>query len=170
MIELGLIYNGNGTFRLRTHFDFKLCQKNFEDGEALRAKVDHQRSVKQNAYFHALIQAAWENQRCGPQFPTWEHMKSWLLIQAGHCDVKHFDPGSMTPQVAAYLRNVFDTVDFTTDGNRITMKTAKSVSFKRCDAAVMKEVVDRVAEIICTDIIPGARPNELFDMAKEKAA
>lgn len=169
-VQLRLIYNGNGTFRVREHLDFKICQEQFGAGEVLHAKVTHQRSLKQNDYFHALIQAAWENQRSGPHLPTWEHLKHWLLIQADHCDVFELEPSSMTPQVAAIFRKTFDTVDFTEKGGRIFMKVAKSVSFKKCDGEAMKQVVDRVVAIICEEIVPGARPQDIFEMAKTKAA
>lgn len=170
MLDLRLEHIGDGQFRPRTRLDYELCCEQLERGEHVRAKVTRKRSVQQNEFFHALIEAAYENQRGGPQLPTWRHLKSWLLIQAGHCEVKRFDAGAMRPEVAAWLRRTFDTLDFTTDGRSIFVKTAKSVSFKSADAETMRGVVDRVVEIICMEIVPGAKPDEIISEARERAA
>lgn len=170
MLDLRLEHIGQGQFRTRSRLDYELCCTELDDGEHVRAKVTRRRSVQQNEFFHALIEAAWENQRGGPPQPTWRHLKGWLLIQVGHCNVKRFDAGAMTPAVASYLRQSFETVDFTTDGKAITMKVAKSVSFRRCDAAEMAGVVDRVVELICSVIVPGTTPAEIMSAAKTRAA
>lgn len=174
MIDLRLEYVGGGTFRCRSKLDFELCGQKLRDGEKVRAKITNQRSVKQNEFFHSLIELAWENQRAGPQLPSWRHLKSWLLIQVGHCTVKEFDPRVLGPSVASYLRQVFDTVDFTSEtvGDReiIRMKVAKTVNFKEVSSEEMSEIVDKVVAIICTDIVPGSSPDEILNMAKAKAA
>ena len=103
-IDLQLEHIGGGQFRCRSKLDFELASENFAKGERVRAKVTRLRSVKQNAFFHAIVETAFENQRAGPLLPTWRHLKSWLLIKIGHCDVKEFEPKAMTPAVAAYLR------------------------------------------------------------------
>ena len=170
MLDLRLEHIGGGQFRPRSKLDYELCCKELEPGEHVRAKITHQRSVRQNDYFHALIEAAWESQRGGPQLPTWRHLKSWLLIQAGHCDVKQFALNAMTAEVAAHLRRTFDTLEFTTDGKSIFMKVARSVSFKATNSAEMKEIVDKVVAIICTEIVPGMDPDTIMNQARERAA
>lgn len=168
-LDLQLEYLGGGGFRTRSKLDFELASKEFEQGERVRAKVTRQRSVRQNAYFHALIETAYDNQSAGPLLPTWRHLKSWLLIQVGHCDVKAFSPESMKPEVAAYLRSMFETVDFTTDGKSIFMKTARSVNFTNgANAEEMKAIVDQVIEVIVTSICPGMDANQLRSVADEK--
>lgn len=172
MLDLRLEHVGGGQFRTRSKLDYELCCSELEPGEHVRAKVTHQRSVRQNDYFHALIEAAWENQRGGPQLPSWRHLKSWLLIQVGHCDVKRFDARAMTPAVAEHLRRCFETVDFTTDGTSILMKTAHSVRFGAGGASAdeMSQIVERVVALICSDIVPGCTPDAIMTMAREKAA
>jgi hypothetical protein len=61
---------------------------------------------------------------------------------------------------------VFDTVDFSTDGRKIYMKVAKSVSFAKANSKDMKQVVDRVVKIICTEIVPGMDPATIISVAK----
>ncbi len=160
-LELRLEYCGEGKFRTATRLDWDLCQKELASRRQVFARISKPRSARQNAMFHAMIQDAFLNQRAGPQFPTWEHLKGWLLIQAGHCEVMRFDPEAMTPAVAARLRHTFTGVDFTADRSSIYMKIAKSVSFAKADADVMKDIVDRVIDIICTEIVPGTTPDEL---------
>ena len=168
MLDLRLRYEGNGVFRPASKLDFEDCCRELGQGDLIRARVTRARSVSQNAYFHALIEAAWDNQRGGPQLPSWRHLKSWLLIQVGHCDVKEFDARAMTSEVAAWLRRTFDTLDFTTDGKTIFVKTAKSVSFHATGSKEMSRIVDQVTAIICTDIVPGVDPASIMDMAKAK--
>jgi len=170
MLDLRLKYLGGGKFQTAGSLDFDLCGKELDEGETVRARVTHQRSVKQNAFFHALIAAAWENQRGGPQFPSWEHLKGWLLIKVGHCDVKQFAANAMTAEVARHIRLTNPMADFTTDGESIFMKTAKSVSFKSTSAEEMAPVVDAVVALICSEIVPGVTPAQLLGMAKDRAA
>lgn len=170
MLDLRLRYLGGGKFQAAGRLDFELAGKELDDGEVVRAKITHQRSIKQNAFFHALIAAAWENQRGGPKLPSWEHLKGWLLIQVGHCEVKQFSAKAMTAEVAQHIRRTSPMVDFTTDGESIFMKTAKSVSFKSTSADEMGPIVDAVVSLICTEIVPGVKPEQLLDMAKERAA
>lgn len=173
MLDLRLRFDRSlGAFRPAGKLDYELANGEYEDGELVRAKTSHARSVRQNDYFHALVEAAYDNQRGGPQLPSWRHLKSWLLIQAGHCDVKKFEPRSLTPAVAAYLRQQFDTVDFTTDGDAIYMKTARSVRFGRGGPShdEMSAIVDRVVALICTDIVPGCSPDEMMSAARARAA
>lgn len=165
MPDLRLRYEGNGAFRVASKLDLELAERTFQPQEFVRAKASRQRSVRQNDFFHALIEAAFDNQRGGPLLPTWRHLKSWLLIQAGHCDVTTFEPSAMTPAVAKALRATFDNVDFTHDGRRIYMKVARSVRFDGPDSDEMSAIVDRVVEIIAAHIVPGVDPASLLAMA-----
>ena len=169
MLELRLEYIGNGQLRCRTRTDYELATTELEQGEHVLARLTRPRSVRQNAFFHVLVQAAHENQRAGPPLPTWQHLKHWLLIQAGHCDVRQFSTGSMSQEVAAALRQTFDTVDFTTDGRSIFMRTARSVSFRKCEADAMNEIVGKVVEIISREIVPGVNPEDLLREARTRA-
>lgn len=171
MIDLRLTYEGQGIFRTAFKLDFELASSEFNQGDRVRAQVTKPRSVRQNAYFHALVQKAHENQRGGPHFETWEHMKAWLLIRCGWCEEKRFAPHSMTPEVAAWLRQQFEFLAFSVDTHtsEIIVRTAKSISFKACPADKMGEIMDKSLAIICTEIVPGVDPETIFNMAKEAA-
>lgn len=177
MLDLRLRHMGGGTFQTATRLDFEAAVAEYGEGETVRAKTSHARSVRQNAFFHALVEAAYENQRGGPKLPSWRHLKSWLLIRAGHCEVKRFEPEAMTPEVARFLRSTFDTIHVTVDRrtNEILVKVARTVQFGKDgpSADEMGEVVDRVVALICdpTDgIVPGMDPAAIMDHAKSRAA
>jgi hypothetical protein len=172
VIELRLTYEGNGAFRVATKLDFDLASQEFDQGDRVRAQITKPRSIRQNAYFHALVQAAFDNQRGGPQVETWEHLKSWLLIHAGWCEEYRFKRGSLSKEVAEVLRRKFDFVDFTVveRTGEIIMRFAKSISFKACPPEKMSEIMDKAVAIICTEIVPGMDPETIFNMARGKAA
>jgi hypothetical protein len=150
------------------------------DHPLIRVKLTRMRSVRQNAFFHALIQAAFENQRGGPKVDTWEHLKGWLLVEAGHFDEARFSIGSIHPSVAALVGGGFAkemrkrwsymATGVDTKRNEIYMRFPQSVSFKSCDAERMKQVVDRVTAIICTEVVPGMDPETIMKMSTARAA
>lgn len=176
MLDLRLEYAGGGQFRCGSKMDFDLCNAALVAGERVRAKVSKVRSVRQNDFFHALIQAAHENQRGGPDCPTWLHLKSWLLIEVGHCDeVRIATPGmtetavrALVPGIVAALKQRVDNIGVFYDrrGAALIMRFAKSVSFRAVTSDDMKEIVDKVTAIICTTIVPGLDPETIFNMAK----
>ena len=179
-LDLRLEYVGNGTFRPASKLDFDAIAAELEQGEMVRCKVTRMRSVRQNAFFHALIQAAFENQRGGPKVETWEHMKGWLLIEAGHFDEARFSIGSISPAVAALVGGGFAKemrkrwsymgTGVDTKRSEIYMRFPRSVSFAKCEAEQMKQVVDRVTAIICTEVVPGMDPETIMNMAKARTA
>jgi hypothetical protein len=179
-VFLSLSYLGEGRFQTRTNMDYELCMRTYVNGDAIRAKISKSRSVKQNNYFHALVAAAFENQRGGPKCETWRHLKAWLLIEAGHCDEVRLPMTNATPAsveliaggMARALKRHCETLVVTRDRrtNDVVMRFAKSLSFAATDADAAGAVVTRVTEIICDRIVPGVDPMELIDMAKRRAA
>lgn len=170
MIRVKMEVLANGTMRPVNRISFEALTTKFAAGEHVFAKLTRKRSVRQNNLFHALCQAAYDNQRAGPTLPSWEHLKGWLLIQAGHCTVTRFAPEELTPRVAAAFRKSFADVDFVRDGTgAILMKQARSVAFNETNADEMQAVMNRVVDLICTEIVPGASPEDLLQAAKEAA-
>lgn len=167
-MEVQLRYMGGGRFQSMTG---QTVFGEIKIGDVLRCKITRARSNPQNRFFHSLVRHAYDNQTGdGPLLPSWEHLKYWLLIQAGHCTVQVFDPRAMTPEVAKWLRELDPAMDFTHDRNSIYAKRAKSIAFRAADQDQMNPIVDRVTEIICNDIVPGVDPDELFKMAKDGVA
>jgi hypothetical protein len=178
MLDLRLEYIGNGQFRAATGLDYRLCLDKFQQGDKLKAKVTQPRSVRQNALFHALIQAAYENQRGGPRLDSWEKLKAYLLIEAGHTEERRFSIGSISPALAALVcggfaqvirqRHEYMAAGIDTQRNEVVMRFAKSVSFAKCDSPTMGAITDKVVAHICTDIVPGMDPASIMNMARER--
>lgn len=177
-VDLRLTYVGGGRLQARGKLDLELLEREFEAGEVLRVKAGKMRSVKQNDFFHALIQAAFANQNGGPSMANWEQLKAWLLIEAGHCDEHRIDVRGMSAAqagivaggMAKVLRTKIETCQVTYDRgtHEVIMRFAKSVSFRAADRETMGEIVDRVVAIICTTIMPGSDPATILNQAKAK--
>lgn len=172
---------GQGRFQTAQRLDFDLANKEFSSGELARAKIMRPRSVRQNNFLHALIEAAFENQRGGPQLPTWRHLKSYLLVSIGHCDevrtqlprgTNREEAVRFTGSLAGALRRNYDTVWTTLDLKRseVVMRFAKPTDFGSVDADEIREIVDGVVALICTEIVPGAEPEKLLNEARGRTA
>jgi hypothetical protein len=179
MLALHLEYRGSGTFQVRSKRDLELAETNFVRGEPVQAKVTKRRSVRQNALFHALIQAAFDNQRGGPILPTWEHLRAHVLIQAGHCDevrvnlkglpIEHV-PAVVAP-IAAALRRQVDVVETSYDKrtHEMVLRLAKKWRFSATDRDTANAVFAKVLAYLADEIVPGVEPTTLLDMAKDAA-
>ena len=154
-LELQLVYEGNGRFRTASRFDLTLAGDKLGPGEVIDATIGKKRSAKQHRWFFAMVASAFDNQTTGPHFDDSERMRKWLLIRAGHCTEQRFAPRAMTPEVAAWLRQTYDDIDFATDGAWIYARIAKSIAWSECDGARMGDIADKVVDIICAEIVPG---------------
>lgn len=170
--KIGVRYEGNGYFRAVSRHAHEEAERRFTRGEVMNAEFRKPRSVGQNNLFHALCETAFDNQRDGPQFQSWRHLKSWLLIQAGECSEYRFEPGSLTKKVAAALRQQSETVDFVVNNatGEIVMRFAKSVSFDKMGHEGFTKVFDTCVDIICEEIVPGITREQLIAMAKKGMA
>jgi hypothetical protein len=160
MLDLRLQYEGGGRFVCQTRHDLSAAEAEYAPGTAVRAQTSEPRSLQQNAYLHAIIGDAFDNQRAGPLLPTPEHLKAHVLIGVGHCDVLTFAPGTMTQEAARQLRQRWDTAEFTLrrQSGHIFMKTAKQTRGLSMDE--MRDVIDRVIHFICEKIVPGTTPED----------
>ena len=156
MVELQLIYEGEGRLRTSSRVDLMIVNARFGAGEIIEARVGKKRSMKQHRWFFALVNAAYENQSAGRVFDNPERLRKWLLIKAGHCNVKRFDPRAITREVTAWLRATYDDIDFTHDGQWVYAKTARSIAFKEVGAADMAAIADKVVGVIMAEIVPGS--------------
>lgn len=175
MIELKMLSKGDGSLVPASPLDRNIVLTRLEPGKAVKVAITKQRSVRQNNMFHALVQAAHDNQRAGPQCETWEHLKAWLLIRAGHCHEQRIPLGNMSAAaatqimapLASFTRRVTPVIEYVHDRkrNELVMRSAKSWKFSEADHERATEVLDRVIAIICADIVPGVDPMTLLDWA-----
>lgn len=181
MLDLCLRFEGKG-FVPAARTDWLLARDKLHIGQTFRARLVVPRSNKRNDFLHALIQRAYENQRGGPDLPTWQHLKAWLLIEAGHCEETRVKVGRLTLTEAKAAGLAIATtvrlqgreyVGVTYDGKRgeFIIRTAKSVSFHALpDEGQFAEIVDKVVAIIGAEIVPGMTPEEVFAMGEKQAA
>lgn len=179
-LTLELAYQGDGTFRTASPFDFKLAQKQLGEGEIIRVSVSRGRSSKQNRMFHALVQAAFDNQCHGPMLETVDHMKAYLLIRAGHCNETRIPTAKQSAKdvvatarhMSAFLRQHYDFVETSHDGerNQLILRVAKKWRFSATDRETANVVMQKVIDEICSNICPGTTPESLLGMAEREAA
>jgi hypothetical protein len=179
-LTLELAYQGDGAFRTARPFDYRLAQKQLGEGELIRVNVTRGRSSKQNRMFHALIQAALDNQVHGPMLETADHMKAYLLIRAGHCNETRIPLGKQSAKetmfvarrMSAFLRQHYDFCETAYDDARseLVLRVAKPWRFSKTDHETANSVMERVVSEIVTNIVPGVTPDELLNMAKSEAA
>lgn len=171
MIDLQLIYEGGGRFRTATKLDLAITGERFGAGEVLEARVGKKRSIPQLRWFFAMVRAAFDNQSTGPTFDDEERLRKWLLIRAGHCNVKRFEPGALTREFAAWLRETYQDVDITHDGKWIYVKTARSIARTAVASVEMTAIANKVVEIIMAEIVPGSTWDDwkpYIDAGREK--
>ena len=182
MPDLNLIFKGDGKFITGSKADLALAGKAFAVDERVRGKITKRRSTRQNSYFHAIAQRAFDNQQAGPEFDGWEELRDYLLVKAGWIEVERLDfpdiggnkrdqVHTMAPFVARFAeekrrrhRTVVVSID--TKALQIVIKYPKSFAFEKCDSEEAGEIVDSAINTICTELIPGTDPEELRYMAK----
>lgn len=169
-------YEGNGRFSAVARVDREIADDMAEPGQVVLMRLAKKRSNRQNAYFHALIDAAFENQTEGILHPSPEHLKAWLLCDVGHCQEYRSPLGSMPPSevsnmmepLAAALKINCDTMITTYDprSHEVVLRAAKSWSFRKLGAEKAGEILEAVIGRICTKICPGMSPDDLRRHAK----
>ena len=122
-------------------------------------KSKHRSSPQHRRYF-AIIRAAWHNwpedggtSRFRPQ--NEEHFRYWLEMRAGHYTVtktariESTDPDKAYMLVSSFLRPSKDTTLFLElDGNLLTQKQTRSISYASLGPAEFGRLKDAVCEII----------------------
>lgn len=155
-MELQLIYEGNGRFRTASKIDLGIANAEFGHGEVLVFKPTKKRSIRQHNWFFSMVQKAFDNQSAGPTFDDSEHLRKWLLVQIGHCEVRQWDdPRAITPSVVQFLRQEAAHVFWSHDSRRIYARKALSVSFRAVDGAEMTDIANRVVDVIMAEVVPG---------------
>lgn len=180
MIDLRVEYMGGGKFQTLTPTDYEEAERSLTRGDKVRAQLTHQRSVRQNAYFHALVQCAYENQRGGNKLPSWRHLRSHLLIAAGHCHEERVSLNGVpdklvTPllqNTARVLRRHSDLLEISLDrkSNDVVFRAAKSWSFRETNSDVASAVLNKVIAHICSEIVPNLDPTRLTREAKARVS
>ncbi len=137
-----------------------------------RYLIDHKR-------FFGIVNKAFENNRSNIPFADPEHLRAWLLCEAGHC--APFEVPADAARVmgangyadflcrlmyqAAARKHAFAEVDEAR--GVVTIKMPHSVSWARLDQRAFAPIRDACYEIIETRIVPGVKVQDLFSSALE---
>lgn len=165
MSEAHMRYLGDGKFAAVARVDREIADDMADPGQIVTVKLARKRSNQQNAYFHAIIAAAFDNQTAGHLHPSPPHLKAWLLCEAGHCDEYRVPLGSLLPSdvqsvvgtLAAALKLNCDTMVSSYDRRKheMVLRVARSWSFRKLGPERAGEILDAVIGLICTQICPG---------------
>ena len=165
MIDIPLKLTKTGQLIALDQRDHDLLVQTFRPGQTVRAKLTGARSVPQHRMFFALFQKAFDNMKpvaSVPELRDAEHLRAWLLVEAGHCNIYTLDPEDVSKTFVDILKKEKGDVFFykRRDG-KIIVKFANSISFKslpRSDEATT--LFNECLEIICLKIVPGITPEE----------
>jgi hypothetical protein len=170
MIELWLRYDGGGRFSPASHVDFKTASENLRQGEEILARITRPRSNKENRLLHGAIKSAWDNQRGGPFFSEeeggWLKLRSWLLCEAGHCDLHEFKRGSISPEVIQVLKQTHADCFWSADRRTgmIRMRRPRSIKFSLVNSDEFQPIKNKVLLLLCEVICPGTTPEMLMEI------
>lgn len=146
--------NGAMIPRLRSQAD-----RFYEEGESYVLEEYHSRSINSHNHFFATLNDAWMNlpERLAGEYPTAEHLRKRLLIQAGYCDEQKvvFSTANDAIKASAIALAHDDYIVADVSDRTLTIWTAKSQSVKAMGAkdfqASKSAVLEIAAQMIGTD-------------------
>lgn len=161
----------------------RLAWRDFLDslpsGTCFKVKLTRPRYLADHKRFFGIIHKAFDNNRSNIPFSDAEHLRAWLLCEAGHCATFEV-PGNAASVLgmngyadfmcrmmyqAAARGHAFADADETRQA--ITIKMPHSVSWARLDQRSFAPVRDACYELIETRIVPGVSVADLFTSALE---
>lgn len=138
-------------------------------GRALRWTAEEQRNPRRHRRFFAAVSEAfvqWPEAHAFSPVDT-EHLRSWLLTEAGYCDVMELHVSARDAPAAkaaleatmmfANVRHVFVAVG---PNGRLQVRRPRSMAFASMTEIVMRPVMNRVFEILRA---AGLDPDRLAD-------
>jgi hypothetical protein len=149
----------------------KRCDQHYVIGERYALVPHEARSQNSHRHLFAIINEAWQNlpERYALDFPSSEHLRKRLLIQAGlFNEVKSAWPtDAVAARVAKEIRATDEFSLVMADGRIVTRYEAKSMSMRNMDRKAFQEAKTKILEIL--DEMLGTRPGELESNAGKAA-
>lgn len=149
----------------------KECDRRYVIGEVYRLEEVQERSTATHNHEFAWLKEAWLNlpESMGDQFPTPEHLRKRVLIDAGFYDEMIVDAGSNAAalRVAHAFRSHDEFVHAVVRGPIVAVRTAKSQSYRAMDRATFQASKTAIMEIVAGMI--GVSPDELVRHAGKAA-
>jgi len=121
-------------------------------GEQYSLEQYEDRSQSSHGHYFASLNEAWRNlpEALAEQFPTVEHLRKFALIEAGFCSVSTMPCAGEAgaKRVADFIRPLADFAVVTASKNIVTVRTAKSQSFRAMGKADFQRSKEAVLEIV----------------------
>jgi hypothetical protein len=137
------------------------ADKWYGDGEVVALERFEQRSISSHNHEFAVLASAWENlpSEFYADYPTPEHFRKRLLIEAGYCTVEKivFSTAQDAIKAAALAMAVDDYNVATADGRTFTRYIAKSQSMKAMGKKDFQASKQAVLELAAAKIGVSAR-------------
>lgn len=118
-------------------------------------KLPSPRNVERHNLLFAILKPAMEQWPEGHAFQPMsaEHLRAWLLVEAGWCTTRDLEIGGPSKQHAANaLRFFMDSADghrfFAMTGKGIRERRPKSIAFNKCRESEFKAILNAIAEIV----------------------
>ena len=120
-----------------------LASKQFAVGETYFMDIVRGRSMRSHDHYFVVVENGWQNisDEARERFPTVDHLRKYLLIKAGYCDVETFPCSSRSEAIrwASSLRKIDQYALVLVADSSITRYTAHSQSKQEMGAKVFQE-------------------------------
>lgn len=130
------------------------------------------RSVPQHRRLFGLVAAAFEQWPHDTEFKPndTEHLRAWLLVQAGHFDEDEIDPQGIPvnlagPLLAAFMRRKGRYGWAFARGGKLYVRTAKTIEFQSLPHKEACKLFDEVGFVV--EKIIGIKPDVLLKMRRQ---
>jgi hypothetical protein len=149
-----------------------MADRYFAEGETYALEEVHARSHATHAHYFAALHDTWMNlpEALSPQYPSSEHLRKRLLIQAGYCDEQQIVFATENDAVKAaglvLARDDYCVADV--QGRALTIWMAKSQSMRAMGKATFQESKTKVLELAASLI--GTTPETLTAQSQQHAA
>lgn len=137
----------------------KRADKEFVIGERYNIVDEPERSQRSHSHYFAALNNAYQSliPELAERFPSVEHFRKYLLIQAGYCNTNVLPCSSEEEarKVAAFIKPMDEFALVTSDKNIVYVFTAKSQSRRAMNGQEFQDskskVLELAAEMIGTD-------------------
>lgn len=141
----------------------KLCDRQYVVGETYQLAPIEQRSSATHRHYFAALHDAWQNlpEHYADRWPTSEHFRKWLLVQAGYSDERSIVCSSKAEaqRVAAFVKPLDQYAVVIIAGPVVKVFTAQSQSVRAMGAKVFQDSKQKVLDIAASMI--GVEPGQL---------
>lgn len=151
-----------------------MADRYYADGELYMLEEYHQRSTNSHNHYFAALNSAWLNlpETLSSDYPTEDHFRKKLLIQAGYCDEQKtvFSTSNDAIKASAIALQHDDYCVANVEGRVLTIWTAKSQSMRAMGKADFQASKEKVLELAASMIGTTAKELAAQSLPTKEAA